>query len=371
MISSSGGSVDIKVFTDLEGIKSIADEWDTLALNSAPQSPMLSYAWLSCFFEVYCLSGDWMVVTAAEDGELRAVLPLVKAVFHLKGLPVQCLQLPNNHQTLSVDGLISPGYEYLLPALFNEAFTREPQCLCIHYPRIEEVSPALRWSTKASKPHSVSRLTAYGAGVEIDGDYEHYFQSLKKNFRSSLKRFRNRLKEQSGVSFIYDEADLNQESLDAIFSLEHSGWKGRDGTSILSHPDDVQFFRKLAEKLADRKWLSLQLLKTDSGFLAGNFSVNFNKTTLIWKLGYSDDFAKISPGTLLMDEVIRSRFADGYDRVDLLTNEKWYENWGMTFRPFYDLWVFRTGPSALLVEFMMKIIFTLSKIKSKLFPNKK
>jgi len=359
-------AITIQSFDEIDQLDRIAPAWNALALESVHRSPVHSHAWLASWLDVYCRQGEWLVVTAHQGDQLLAVLPLVKKSAGRFGISYKYFQLPGNHQTISVDGLVKVGHEAVLQQLYDHIFAQHPHCLCIYYQRIDAVSPTLEW-VLSNKPHHVAaRVEATGGAVEIAGDYEDYVKSLKKNFRSSLKRFRNRLQDEQNVTFTYAEDAFDAEAFAAFLQSEHSGWKGEQGTSILSNDEDVVFFRTLGQRLAAVGWLSLQSLRSDSGVLAANFAVNFNRTTLLWKLGYSDQHAKISPGTLLMDDLLSRRFAAGFTRVDLLTHEDWYNNWGMIFRPFYDLRVFRPGLTGRTAAALVRTRYQLAKVKQAL-----
>ena len=361
--------MNINILTQLDQLEGIASEWAQLALTSEHKSPLLTYEWLSCFFEINIAEGDWFVVVAHHHGKLCAVLPLVKSTFRFLGVVIPCLSLPRNDYTLSVDMLVKTQEEACIEQLFAAAFRAYPPAKLIDFSRIDGVSRSLRWILNNKPILATADKSARGGAILIDKNYEQYERELKKNFRKNLSRWRNQLNALDGVDFVYDEtSEVNEETLNSIFNVEHSGWKGAGGTSILSDAKTELFFRTLAPKMAKQGWLSLQLLTgMNNKPLAGNFSLKFAQSMLVWKLGYSDAHQKLSPGSLLMDDLIRREFESKETcRVDLMTYEDWYANWNMDVRPFFNLWVFRPSFIGLIYSLALKSRLLLAVAKARL-----
>lgn len=332
---------EIKIFQDIDSLESIAEAWDMLAIETAQASPLMTHAWLSCFFNVYAGADNWFVVVAFVNGELVAVLPLIIKSGAGLWKNKSVLQLPGNNQTLSVDAVVKAGMESLLPQLHRAAFKHWPDAYCLNYSRIDQISGNLRYLQRNRGLFCQSDLAGYGYGLALQQTFDEYFASLSKNQKSNIKRWSNKLVESLNVEFEYDR-NFNQENLKKIFELENSGWKGREGTSVLGDRQAAKFFSLLAESLAAKGWLVLQLLKLDGELIAGNFSIQFKNTVLIWKLAYSEQHAKMSPGSLLLLDVIKKSIHEKLAGVDLMTSEKWYENWNMQRRPFVDIYLFNT-----------------------------
>ena len=64
-------------------------------------------------------------------------------------------------------------------------------------------------------------------------------------FRANLRR-RMRNLEKIGPVELKRYADFDSAVFEQFLELEHSGWKGRNGTSILSDPQSVAYFRAFA-----------------------------------------------------------------------------------------------------------------------------
>ena len=125
-------------------------------------------------------------------------------------------------------------------------------------------------------------------------------RAMTRKTRKDTQRLRNRLAEQG---------EIRSEAMDAtgdpltwanqFLDLEHAGWKGRNGTSMLSHPDHADFFRDavcgahaLGRMVMLQLWLDDRLLAASSCFAGGSGAFYF-------KIAFDEDYERFSPGILL------------------------------------------------------------------------
>jgi len=327
----------------LAELREHARNWNELSQLLPHKNPLMSHAWLSIFFEE-CLNPEetWSVIFGFEGELLVGVLPLVVANRRKFGIKVQELSLPFDDQTMSVDMLIRPGYEKIVCAsMLDTAFKEFPKAQCIVFRRIDTQSNTYQEIKDMSS--SVEDFCENGASISNAKPFSEFRQSLGKNFKSNLNKANNKIKKAESSSFIVNDPDLtSNEQLDLVMEIEKSGWKGREGTAIACSENTTKFYRKLVESLHKEGWLYCHFLKVDGEVLAGNLGVLFANSLLLWKLGYSESHSKMSPGGILMERLLMS--VDGNDsvsRIDLMTNEGWYNNWNMEWRPFFHVNVYR------------------------------
>jgi CelD/BcsL family acetyltransferase involved in cellulose biosynthesis len=358
--------MQIDVYKDLDSLSSIADAWDQLSMQCPQENPIMSHAWLSCYLECCCQSGDWIVITVVEQGKLIAVLPLVKRQAVLFGFTISFLQLPKNDHTLSVDAIVLDEKQEVLRKLHAIAFQQFPSALYIEYSRIDGVSHNLKWFGRALGIFAQIDLNAYGYALKPCENYQSYYDALSKNHKNNIKRWLNKLKQCHQVAYLYS-SDGDIKNFNSVFELEHSGWKGASGSSVLSSDQSRKYFFSLSKSLAKKGWLQYQILSVDDECIAANFSVKFGKTILLWKLAYAETHSKMSPGSLLLLNTIHESYLQNAEtRIDLMTNEAWYENWGMEKRPFYDAWIYRWSYKSLILMLLKAGRLKLSSIKKSL-----
>ncbi len=349
---------------DLVELQNYAQAWNELSQLLPHKSPLMSHAWLSVFFEECLNPGEaWSVILGFEGELLVGVLPLVVAKKRKFGIKVQELSLPFDDQTMSVDMLIRPGYEKTAcAAMLDSAFKEFPKAQCIVFRRIDTQSNT--YQEIKDMPSSVEDFCENGASISNTKPFAEFRQGLGKNFKSNLNRANNKIKKAESSSFIVNDPDLTpSEQLDLVIEIEKSGWKGQEGTAIACSENTKRFYQKLVNNLHKEGWLYCHFLKVDGEVLAGNLGVLFANSLLLWKLGYSEAHSKISPGGILMERLLMS--IDGntsVTRIDLMTNEDWYNNWNMEWRPFFHVNVYRKS----IIGSYLKAMNLLKKIVKKI-----
>ena len=151
-----------------------------------------------------------------------------------------------------------------------------------------------------------------------------------------------------------------EDQLSLVIDVERDSWKGKEGSAIGCSVDNVAFYNSLAKRLHQNNSLAIHYLELNGEVVAANLGIHFGTSLLLWKLGYRDEFKKISPGGLLMQSLLQHIDENPrIKRIDLMTNESWYSNWNMQWRPFYDLYIYRLSIKSVY-------LFTMQTLKSKL-----
>lgn len=123
---------------------------------------------------------------------------------------------------------------------------------------------------------------------------------LQQRLPSRAKKRRSHLKKLAALGDVQFRVRRGREIDEAVvqrhMALEHMGWKGENGSSLLSHPEEAAFFREMALGFAaqDRAlfvelWLGERILASSSNFLSGRAAAAF-------KIGYDPAYAAYAPG---------------------------------------------------------------------------
>ncbi|MEH6465967.1 MAG: GNAT family N-acetyltransferase [Shewanella psychromarinicola] len=379
MIASD--KIEIRIYRNLQELSDIGPAWDLLAQTMPHKSPLMTYSWLSAFFEC-CITEkqSWFVIASFRAGQLIAVLPTVVIPYRFLGLHRDYLTTPNDDQTLSIDMVMDSTNIHaqeqlgLAEVMIKKAFEITPRADFFEFYRIDGISTAFKQLHQNKTLSCMQEYCEGGASLDVPADYQHYRSSLKKNFKANLNKAKNKISRHSDVKYLIDNSSsIDISNLDVFADVEHACWKGTEGTSIKSNVKTMEFYRKLSAKLANKGWLRFHLLELEGKAIAANLAIDFMGSTLLWKLGYDEAHRRYSPGGMLMENLIESASNNNnITQIDLMTSQDWYDNWGMQRRPFYNYWLFKPtliGTSLRLVKALkirLKEITMLRKIKSAL-----
>jgi CelD/BcsL family acetyltransferase involved in cellulose biosynthesis len=106
-------------------------------------------------------------------------------------------------------------------------------------------------------------------------------------------------------------------AFETFLALEAASWKGGRGTALLSDSNDAAFARRLIGEMAEQGKASVALLRMDGRVIAAQVLMYCGATAYTWKTAFDAEYAKYSPGALLVDKVTEQLFsAPGIDAID-------------------------------------------------------
>ena len=134
-----------------------------------------------------------------------------------------------------------------------------------------------------------------------------------KNSGSTRKKLRqdwNRLSALGTLEVVNERnVDAAKAAYEQFLGLEKRSWKGAEGTAILCSERDTAFTRRLIGDLAAEGNASVALLRLDGRVIAAQVVMYCGPTAYTWKIAFDAEFAKYSPGAVLIDKLTAQLFA--------------------------------------------------------------
>lgn len=128
--------------------------------------------------------------------------------------------------------------------------------------------------------------------------------------RKKLRQEWNRLSVLGTVDVVNDRTpDGALQAFESFLTLEKASWKGARGTALLSDPHDAAFVRRLFQNLAARGDASVALLRVNGEAISAQVLMYCGATAYTWKTAFDANYAKYSPGALLIDKITDELFA--------------------------------------------------------------
>ncbi len=135
---------------------------------------------------------------------------------------------------------------------------------------------------------------------------EHLRETSLSSRIRNIDRSLRRLRERGAVAWRWHrEAGIPADAVEAFLSLEHKGWKGDEGSSLRSRPEDEAFFREAVAGFAsERRALFTEVtfdgvpIASICNFIAGNVGFGF-------KTAFDPAFRSASPGLINELELMR------------------------------------------------------------------
>lgn len=310
-----------------------AAEWDALQ-RATTHTPFLDTLFLLPLLQVFG-QGDERLALLREGGQLRAAAllrPLGKGrweTFQPSQLPlgpwVSAATLPladTLHGLLkAVPGLgLSAGLTQLDPRL---------------HPR-----PADGDTLRTLDYVSTSWL-------EIEGDFDTYWEARGKNLRQNTRKQRNKL-QTDGVATTL-ECVTRPEDVDAALAdygrLESAGWKAGTGTAI--HPDNDQgrFYGAMLRGFCAQGRGRIYRYRFGEQVVAMDLCIDNGPLVVILKTAYDEAHNKLSPSTLMRQDQFRAWWEERrYQRIEFYGKTlEWHTRWTEQHRVLYHATRYRMG----------------------------
>jgi CelD/BcsL family acetyltransferase involved in cellulose biosynthesis len=116
--------------------------------------------------------------------------------------------------------------------------------------------------------------------------------------------------------------------LDEALEVEAANWKGSEGSAISSDKFRGQFYRHYAASASAAGTLRLCFLRVGSKAVAMQFALECARGFWLLKIGYREEFARCSPGMLLIAETIRYAASKDLVSYEFLGNaDNWTRIW--------------------------------------------
>jgi CelD/BcsL family acetyltransferase involved in cellulose biosynthesis len=326
----------IQIVRDLEGLNQLAGGWDSLAATLA--SPMQQYIWTRACAEVFGADGGLQMVAVGLAGGIVAVAPLIK-----QGSVVSRLKM------LGVSELYEPmDFLYAEPSqlpLLAEALAKTGAALNLG--RIPADSPVIGALRKAYRRGWVYTLPAAPCPyITLNADWIEPERQFNSGRRSDFRRARRHADRMGEVSLeVLSPAPAELDSLlEEAYAVEKAGWKGAKGTALAVDAARGNFYRRYAAAAGESGILRLCFMRIGRRAVAMQFAVECNNRFWLLKIGYDEEFARCSPGALLMLHTLQYAATRGLASYEFLgLPEPWTRNWTESLRPCVSLRAYMLG----------------------------
>ena len=309
----------VRSLAELDNIKAI---WDSYSLLAEWASPMQHHLWARTYAEAYNVDSRLEVIIAG-SGQATAIAPLLRT----RGVG-QSLELVGVKELYEVMDFLYSDTSDVQALAATVAATRLPIVLR----RIRESSAALTALRKAYRGNAIvfSRPGPGCPWIALDDSWTEPEKQVNSGRRSDLRRARRNAEKIGPVTFevLTPTREELPSLLEEIYRVEAAGWKGRDKTAMLHDRSLGEFYQRYASAASDRGMLRLCFLRIAGEAAAAQLAVVTGDRFWLFKIGYSEKFARYSPGVLLMVETIRYAVQAGLRSYEFLgAAEPWIRNW--------------------------------------------
>lgn len=298
---------------DESSFRALAEDWEALAAQLDEPTPFDLHCWYLEVWDAFFRGrAEPAICTVRRAGRLVGVFPLVGRGHRLDALA--------NIHSCVFRPLVAD--EEAAAALLGAVMARPSTGLELVGVPIEGGWPE-RLGAAADVSHATVVEASYSSPyVDTTGDLEEWRKANKKRWKAPLEKKRRKMDRDHEAEFAIAVAprDLEAELEDGL-RVEAGGWKGENGTAILSQPRTAAFYRGVARAFHARDELRLSRIALDGETVAFDFGLLHGGRLYSLKVGYDERVRSLAPALVMRLSMIERCFELGLRTHELLGDD--------------------------------------------------
>lgn len=307
--------------------------WDDLHARSPGAGPFLRRAWLLPWAELF--APHLRCLALWRRGRLDGLLPL-----HLQGEALLPLGYPVSDRhgaLLAGPDRFGDAARLLAAARDLRGWTRlQLSALPPGSPlRLAPVAAALE---DRLEPDEVSPVLSHASGDP--------WRAVPRRKRKEIRRTL-RLLEREGhtATWLLADDDTLESALDTLFALHTARWRRHGQPGVVADGRVREHLRRAARGLLSDGVLRLHVLHLDDRPAAAVLALHEDARLQCYLQGWSEDFARYGPSTLVLARAFRRAVDEGARAIDMLRGSERYKYaWGATDRHLHRRILSRDPP---------------------------
>lgn len=316
----------VEQYANSDGFEALRSEWNALLRCSPTDTIFLTWEWQSLWWQAYH-PGELLIVTVRDDsGALIGIAPWFIDTTQPDERVVRgigCVDV-----TDYVDVIYHRDHaETVIPAFADALASRRDDFTRVNLCNLREASPSLPALKSAFEGVGFSTTVEEQEVcpvIPLNRTFAEYLESLDKKNRHELRR-KMRLAEGNrdlSVTTIESEEALTAAVDDFIALMAESS---ENKAEFLENPQHVAFFRSILPAVMRNGWLELSFLHYGETPIAAYVNFVYNDRVMVYNSGLSLTHSHLSPGIVLIVNLIRRACDEGRAAFDFLRGDEEYK----------------------------------------------
>ncbi len=298
-----------KALSHFDQLASIEEQWKEIYHSKSRNSIFLSFDFIKLWYSCFARLEEVRVYPVVDRDRIIGFLPL----FLSKRWQVRVLSSLTNAHCLHAGPLVGNGFDEIFASNFMEALLT-----CLHGWDILQYHEGYSFQAIASFKHVHGGCLYVKEHIEptytvlLPKSFDEYFnRQLSGKVRNNLKGWKKKLTKIPSHKFCHYIGDDAVAFWPTFLSIEDSGWKGREGSSIKRLNQNYQsYYERLVHMLSVNGLLHMYFLEIDGRPVAGVFGYEDLDVFHYAKIGYIEEYSSFSPSHLLfifiVEDIINS-----------------------------------------------------------------
>ena len=291
-----------KIITDYDEFLSLREPWNAIVRQVEGYSPSMSFEWMQAWVSVHRHEIErFYIIEFRDDSDLIVGIVPFYVTYHKKfGLKLVVLEVLGGRDRYLMDFVVNNNrLVEVLDATIKVIKKNLSAWDVVMFPRLNNRrASALHLERELRKSKLRFNTESYYRVPEIAlrGDFESYYNNLKKHFRKEMRRKNRKLENLGSVKFTVHPITDDEQPLEVFLQLENNGWKGKNGSSLIKRKHLLNLYKSLiaqdrgcVEVLVFHMWL-------DNEVIASSICLKTCHAIFVNKITYHEAYGETSPG---------------------------------------------------------------------------
>jgi len=306
-----------------EQLSALERDWKQLSRQAHPYDPFLSWEWQTSWMAAHPRLHPCVAAEYFPDGSLAGLLALQRVRRH--GLS----QLEFMSQGSGADELDCLLHPRARPGLAQALLAAARRCRSWDLLRLQSArADGALAQVLTRQPGCEAAPGDWLPFLQLPAGADAWLASCSANFRAEIRRRRRvfaRTHPDASVECITDPAALGAGLL-ILYRLHNLRRTQRQGEGIFTSPALRAFHSRLGPLLARSGVARLYLLRTPAHAVAALYGFVAGDRFLYFQSGFDPAFTALSPGTVLLSNVVEDAIRLGLSRFELLRGDEAYKS---------------------------------------------
>jgi CelD/BcsL family acetyltransferase involved in cellulose biosynthesis len=312
--------IHVEEINQIEQLDNYRLHWNALLPQTRNATFFQSLDWLTVYWDHYGEDQHLRVLVVLDDEKVLGILPMVVRRESSKLGSVRVLTYPLDDWS-SFYGPIGPNPTATLLAGMRHinATPRDYDILDIRWVDVNDCDHGrTRTAMQQAGFDPCQQHLETSAVVDIDGNWQEYWNSRNKKWRDDIARCERRMAEAGKVELVRyrptgtlnDDDDPRWDLYDACVKLAARSWQGSstDGTT-LSHACVCCYLRDTHLAAVRAGTLDLNILLLDGEPIAFAYNYHYNGRVYGMRKGFDPRYSRLSPGMVLQKMILEDSFS--------------------------------------------------------------
>jgi len=313
------GLIKIKRIDDRE-FASIGHIWDKVCRRDSANIFQM-FEWACNWWKVYGHDKELLLLVVTEDGSPIAIAPLV-----ITKEPFNRLSARKVEFMYRMNFIIHSRTKEVIREVLNYLKAIQGTWDIIDFTEMDYDLKILDLFKKEAQGLGFDFLVKDDHPypyMDMGVSWEEYLASRSNKFKKNL-RYSHRLMERMGnmniAINIYDNAQFQEikKALDEIFILSLKSWKAKLNTTLDSKKMNKDFYKGLVDMFSRKGKVEVSFLEHKGVPIAGTIGFIYKNVFYGFNTYYDEQYAKLSPGNILMQALLKEISSDSIVRVEFL-----------------------------------------------------